>query len=27
VGEVLHVLFGVNTAFTKSLGINNQCVS
>jgi hypothetical protein len=27
VGEVLHVLFGVNTTFTKSLGINNQCVS
>jgi hypothetical protein len=27
VGELLHVLFGVNSTFTKMLGINQQCIS
>jgi hypothetical protein len=27
VGELLHVLFGVNSTFIKLLGINNQCIS
>jgi hypothetical protein len=26
-GEVLHYVYGVNSAFLKNLGLDNQCVS
>lgn len=27
VGELLHVLFGANTAFVKLLGLDHQCLA